>query len=80
MSTALDLIDLKVQKARLDAMAAMLGYGTPPANPHVAWEALVASKEAAGLSKVEAIIEAAKERPALYAQQRIPKAQFRASR
>ena len=45
-------------------------YAPRPSAPRDAWQALVAAKEAAGLSKVEAIRQAVREQPALYAAQR----------
>jgi hypothetical protein len=76
--------DLKLAREHAAILHAMkmqaLGYGASPAPPADQWAALVASKEAAGMSRVNAIVAAARERRDLYEAQSIPKAQFRASR
>src|SRR4029453_6498483 len=66
---------IELERARLAACAALMGIDLTPAvtGPRAAWQALVDQKVAAGLSRVQAIQEAARENPALYDQQRVLK-------
>jgi len=63
----LEIASLKMQKAYFEAAWALSGLGQPSGDdPRYAWTALVRDKEAAGLSKVDAIKAAARARPDLY--------------
>lgn len=78
MNADLELANLRVQRARLDVMAAMMGFA--PAQPADQWSQLVAKYEQSGLSRVAAIQAAGKERPALYQAQSVPVEPRRARR
>jgi hypothetical protein len=81
MNTELELSYLRAYGAVMDAYfnqrRAAAGL---PAESRQQWAALVEKHESAGLGRVAAIVAAAHEAPALYRQQVVPLAQFRASR
>ena len=79
-----DVETLKLAKLRYEIECELLraarGAPAQPANPRQQWAALVDAKVAAGISRVEAIKATMHENHALYRQQLVPAAQFRASR
>lgn len=77
----LELAYLKAYGACMDSYFAQRRAAVSlPADPRAEWAALVEKHESTGLGRVAAIVAAAHEQPALYQAQRIPAAQFRASR
>jgi hypothetical protein len=81
-----DLETLKLARLQLEAESVirrqMLGLAPDGSagEPQAAWAALVDSKVVAGLSRVEAIRQAGREKPELYRQQLVPLALFLAAR
>jgi hypothetical protein len=65
LNTAVELANLKVQRARLDVMAALMGYG-PPADPRQQWEAGIAERTTRGMTRYQAIVDIGRTAPALW--------------
>ena len=76
--TTRQLSDPALELAYLKMIGAVMGWLPPdPIDPRQQWDALVAAKQATGLSRVAAIQAAAKAQPALYEQQAVRKGEYR---